>query len=122
VIQADQAMLLTGGYSARDRGEDMAPFVVEQARALDDLRRTGAVALALRLKSENGVTPEIIRSAAALCAAHPGPAPVYIEWVGTDGQIVRLRSRRHRIEPQEEVVRQLRALLGADGVTFVKAG
>ncbi|MDH5315339.1 MAG: hypothetical protein OEW44_02560, partial [Gemmatimonadota bacterium] len=60
--------------------------------------------------------------AAALCAAHPGPAPVYIEWVDPDGGTVRLRSRRHRIEPQEEVISQLRSLLGSDGVMFVKAG
>jgi DNA polymerase-3 subunit alpha len=120
-IKPDLAMLLTGGYSARDRGEDVAPFVVEGAQALDDLRKTGSVALTLRWKGPNGITADVIRSAAALCAAHPGAAPVYIEWTGPDGTLVRLRSRRHRIEPEDEVVSALRGLLGSDSVMFVKA-
>jgi DNA polymerase-3 subunit alpha len=120
-IKPDLAMLLTGGYSARDRGEEVAPFVVEGAQALDDLRKTGSVALTLRWKGPNGITADVIRSAAALCAAHPGAAPVYIEWTGPDGTLVRLRSRRHRIEPEDEVVSALRGLLGSDSVMFVKA-
>jgi hypothetical protein len=95
--------------------------VVEGAQALDDLRKTGSVALTLRWKGPNGITADVIRSAAALCAAHPGAAPVYIEWTGPDGTLVRLRSRRHRIEPEDEVVSALRGLLGSDSVMFVKA-
>ena len=121
VIQADRAMLLTGGFSARDRGEDVAPFVVEQAQPLDDLRRTGSIGLTLRWTGPNGIAPDVLRSAAALCAAHPGPAPVYIEWTGPDGALLRLRSRRHRIEPQEDVVIALRGLLGPDAVMLVRA-
>ena len=44
-ILPDAALLLTGGYSDRDRGEDQAPFIVEAARPLDELkalRRGGA--------------------------------------------------------------------------------
>ena len=122
LILPDKAMLLTGGYSSRDRGEDMAPFVVEGAQLLDDLRKSGSVAVTLRWKARNGVTEEAVRSAAAVCTAHPGPAPVYIEWIGSDGAVFRLRSRRLRIQPQEEVVTTLRSLLGSDGVMFVKAG
>jgi len=48
VIRADGAYLLTGGYLARDRGEEPAPFVVDSARALDDLRPSGAIGVALR--------------------------------------------------------------------------
>ncbi|HKV70725.1 MAG TPA: DNA polymerase III subunit alpha, partial [Gemmatimonadales bacterium] len=48
VIYADRALLLTGGHSARDRGEEQAPFIVEQAEPLDELRARGAVGLALR--------------------------------------------------------------------------
>ncbi len=122
VIQPDSALLLTGGFSARDRGEDVAPFVVENAQPLEGLRKSGSLGVILRWAGPNGVTPDIVRSAAAVCAAHPGAAPVYIEWTGPDGALVRLKSRRHRIEPEEEVVTALRALLGPDGVLFVRAG
>jgi DNA polymerase-3 subunit alpha len=121
-ILPDKAMLLSGGYSSRDRGEDVAPFVVEGAQLLDELRASGSVAVTLRWRARNGVSEEAVRSAAAVCSAHPGPAPVYIEWTGSDGAVFRLRSRRLRIQPQEEVVTTLRSLLGSDGVMFVKAG
>ena len=37
-ILPDAALLLTGGYSDRDRGEDRAPFIVESARPLAGAR------------------------------------------------------------------------------------
>ena len=43
IIVPDAALLLTGGYSDRDRGEDQAPFIVETARPLDELKSSGAV-------------------------------------------------------------------------------
>src|SRR5207247_243379 len=48
VIRPDQALLLTGGYSARDRGEEQAPFIVEAAQPLAELKATGAIGLTLR--------------------------------------------------------------------------
>ena len=46
IILPDSALLLTGGYSDRDRGEDQAPFIVETAPAAGaSSRRPGAVAL-----------------------------------------------------------------------------
>ena len=54
IILPDSALLLTGGYSDRDRGEDQAPFIVETARQLSELRASGAVALSLRWRSPVG--------------------------------------------------------------------
>src|SRR6185436_11356948 len=71
VLVEDAAVLLTGGYSARDRGEDRAPFVIETARPLGDLRRSGAVGIVLRWSAPGAPTTEVMRSAAALCAGHP---------------------------------------------------
>jgi DNA polymerase III subunit alpha len=122
VISEDAALLLSGGYSARDQGEDRAPFVVETARPLDELKRSGAVGIALRWSAQGAPGAELLRSAAALCAGHPGAAPVYIEWSDGNGEAVRLRARRLRIEPGEDVVHALRALLGADRVRYVKVG
>ena len=61
-------------------------------------------------------------AAAALCSAHPGPTPLYIEWSDGNGEAVRLRSRRVRVAAEEDLVRALRDLLGADSVHYVKAG
>ena len=121
-IAEDACLLLTGGYSLRDRGEDRAPFIVEQARPLDLLRQTGALALALRWACPHAPPPTDLAAVASICTGHPGPAPVYIEWSDGNGDSVRLRSRRLRITPNEEVVQALRTLLGADAVRLVKAG
>ncbi|HEU4763322.1 MAG TPA: hypothetical protein VFS28_01620, partial [Gemmatimonadales bacterium] len=122
VIVEDQATLLTGGYSARDRGEERAPFVVEQAVPLADLRQGGQVALTLRWQAPEAPAPEALRAAAALCAAHPGPSPLYIEWSDGNGERVRLRSRRVRVAPDEDLVRALTGVLDRASVHFVKAG
>ncbi len=120
-IAPDSALLLTGGFSDRDRGEDHAPFIVESARRLEELKATGAVALSLRWRAPTAPPAETLKAAAALCSAHPGPTPLYIEWSDGNGEAVRLRSRRLRVAAEEDLVRALRDLLGADSVHYVKA-
>ncbi len=122
VILPDAAVLLAGGYSDRDRGEDRAPFIVEAARQLDDLKRSGAVALSFSWRAPEAPSPAAMKAAAALCSAHPGPIPVYIDWSDGNGEAVRLRSRRVRVAPEDDLVHALRNLLGADSVHYVKAG
>jgi DNA polymerase III subunit alpha len=122
IIQPDSALLLTGGYSDRDRGEDQAPFIVEAARPLDELKSSGALALSLSWGAPSAPDPAALKEAAALCTAHPGPTPVYIEWSDGNGVAVRLRSRRVRVTAEDDLVRALRDLLGAESVHYVKAG
>jgi DNA polymerase-3 subunit alpha len=122
VIAEDACLLLTGGYSQRDRGEERAPFVVESARPLAELRRSGAVGLALRWARPTAPSPDDLRAIASVCAGYPGPAPVYIDWSDGNGESVRLRSRRLRVDPTEDLVQELRGLLGPDLVRLVKAG
>ena len=40
----------------------------------------------------------VARGVAALCAAHPGPAPLYVEWNDGNGSTARLRSRQVRVQ------------------------
>ena len=124
VILADAALLLTGGYSARDRGEDQAPFIVESARPLDELRasrRPGRRASAggapdapppdavqaggRALRRRTRARRRSILSGATATARRSGSA-----------------SRRLRVAPEDDLVRALRDLLGADAVHYVKAG
>jgi len=122
VILPDRALLLTGGYSARDREEEQAPFIVEQAKPLDELRWSGAVAVALCWSATSPPDPDAARAAAALCAAHPGPAPLLVEWGGGalggdgNGTTARLRSRSLRVDPADDLLTALRSLLGAEHV------
>ncbi len=121
-IRVDEAMLLTGGYSARDRGEDVAPFIVEGARPLEELEAAGMLGIAIAWAAPDAPPPETIRAMTRLCAAHPGPAPIYIHWSDGNGTAARLRSRRLRVEPREETLRDLRELFGGEAVSFIRAG
>jgi DNA polymerase-3 subunit alpha len=122
IILPDSALLLTGGYSDRDRGDDQAPFIVEAARPLADLKSSGAVALSLRWRAPAAPEPRAVKEVAAICSAHPGPTPVYIEWSDGNGEAVRLRSRRIRVAAEDDLIRALRDLLGPESVRYVKTG
>ena len=121
VIRPDDAFLLTGGYSLRDRGEDRAPFIVEEAVPLAELRDRGAVGVQLAWRAGNGPEPDLARGVAALCAAHPGPAPVFVQWSDGNGTTARLRARALRVDPNEDLLEALRDLIGRDRVRLVKA-
>ncbi|MCH7776598.1 MAG: DNA polymerase III subunit alpha, partial [Gemmatimonadetes bacterium] len=119
-IVTDAALLLSGGYSARDRGEDRAPFIVEEATLLANLRQSGAVGVALRWESGNGPDPKVAQAIAALCASYPGPAAVTVEWRDGNGTTARMQSRRLRVELDEEFLFALRDLVGQDRVALVR--
>jgi DNA polymerase-3 subunit alpha len=121
IILPDAALVLTGGYSARDRGEDQVPFIVEGAEPLGELRASGAVAVALRWRGGDAPAPDVGRAVAALCAAHPGSAPVLVEWGEGNGQAARLRSRRLKVELNDDFLRAVRDVVGAERVHLVKA-
>jgi DNA polymerase-3 subunit alpha len=122
IIQQDSALLLTGGYSERDRGEDQAPFIIEAARPLKELKASGALALSLSWRAPSAPQAAALKEAVALCSAHPGPTPVYVEWSDGNGDAVRLRSKRIRVAAEDDLVRALRDLLGPESVHYVKAG
>ncbi|HYK83662.1 MAG TPA: DNA polymerase III subunit alpha [Gemmatimonadales bacterium] len=130
VIRPDRALLLTGSYSARDRHEEQAPFIVEAAQPLAELRATGAIGVALRWSLATPPPPDASRVVAALCAAHPGPAPVLVEWdderaPGGNGgaesaPTARLRSRSLRVAVGDDLLAALRDVLGPEHVHLVR--
>jgi hypothetical protein len=57
----------------------------------------------------------------ALCAAHPGPAPVFVTWSDGNGTTARLRARGLRVDLSGPLLDALRDVLGADRVRLTKA-
>jgi DNA polymerase-3 subunit alpha len=121
VIVPDAALLLTGSYSTRDRGEERAPFVVEDAQPLAGLKPSGAVGVELTWEPGQGPDQQSARAVAALCAAHPGAAPVLVQWSDGNGLTARLRAQRLRVELDEGLLEGLRQVLGPDRVRLVRA-
>jgi hypothetical protein len=126
VIRPDAVLLLSGGHSPRDRGEERAPFIVEAVQPLDALRPSGAIGLQLSWGPGDAPPADVPRSVAALCAAHPGPVPVLIEWSerngGGNGHTAKFRSRTLRVDAADDLLAALRGLLGRERVQLVKAG
>lgn len=123
IIVPDGAYLLTGGYSMRDRGEEDVPFIVEDAQPLAELQAAGRIGLALRWGPRERAA-ETARAVAALCSAHRGAAPVFLDWrEGDDARdVARFKSRSLAVALDEELLGALRDMLGADAITLVKAG
>ena len=121
VIKADTPMLLTGSYSTRDRGEDRAPFIIEAAEPLLGLRESGAIGISLNWSKDGAEATEAAKGVAALCAVHPGPAPIFVEWTDGNGSELLLRARRIGVELNEAFLNALREIVGVDQVRLVKA-
>ncbi len=121
IIVPDAALLLTGGFSARDRGEDRAPFIVEMAQPLEELRTSGAIGVAVEWRAGDGPDQDAAQALKALCAAHPGPAPVLVEWNDGNGATAQLRARGTRVALDEDFLDALRELVGPDRVRLIKA-
>ncbi len=121
VVVPDGAYLLAGGYTMRDRGEEDAPFIVEDAQPLAALREAGRIGLALRW-SPTARAPETARAVAALCSAHRGTAPVYLDWSenGDVRDVARFRSRSLAVALDEELLDALRGILGPEAIALVK--
>jgi DNA polymerase-3 subunit alpha len=121
VIVPDAALLMTGSHSPRDRGEERAPFIVDDAVPLAGLRAQGQVGLELNWRPGGGPDRDAARAVAALCAAHPGPAPVLVAWGDGNGSTARLRARRFRVDLTDELLDALRKLLGPERVRLTRA-
>ncbi len=123
MIQPDGAYLVVGGYSTRDRGEEDAPFIVEDAQPLADFRSNGRVGLALRWAKKDAMAPSTLEAAAAVCRAHPGPAPVLVEWNDDNGGgAARFKARGLSVALDDDLIAALKDVVGDERVELVKAG
>ncbi|OGU03448.1 MAG: DNA polymerase III subunit alpha [Gemmatimonadetes bacterium GWC2_71_10] len=124
LIVPDGAYLVSGGFSPRDRIEEQAPFIVEDAQPLAELRTSGRVALRLTWQAGQRLTAEAARAVAAVCTAHPGPAPLEVEWTDdtNGGGRARFRSRHLSVALDDDLLRALRGVLGDGAVELVKVG
>ena len=65
--------------------------------------------------------PDSVQAVAALCAAHPGPAPVLVSWSDGNGSTARLRARNGGVELSEDFLTALKEIVGKERVRLVKA-
>jgi len=79
--------------------------------------------LALRWARADAVPPGVMEAAAAVCRAHPGPAPVMVEWKDDNGAgTARFRARGLQVALDDELIAALTDVVGVGRVELVKAG
>jgi len=136
-VRTDVPVLLTGGYSRRDRGMDNATFIVESIQRFEELRLDGKVKVAIELGAGSGVDgvgaagrvatsnaaavsashATLMRDIRQVIDAHPGSAAIEVRWSdaaegSTDYAPVRFRSRSLSMAATPAALHELRALLG----------
>jgi DNA polymerase-3 subunit alpha len=124
LLQKDTPVLVFGSVSGRERDEEDPPIFLDRVSPLTALREEGAIGICIELAS-HGLDAESLQRAKGLFEASPGRAPVMVLWRNGGGpeadDAPRLRSRSLRVTPREELVVQLRDLLGEESVKLVKA-
>ncbi len=141
-VRTDIPVLLSGGYSRRDKGQDNATFIVESIQRFEELRVDGKMKVAIQLGGGGagvggvGDGPSDATAAAALHAtlmrdirqvidAHPGSAAIEVRWSDgagpRDGSPVRFRSRSLSVAASPAALHELRALLGDDQVKLERS-
>jgi len=144
-VRTDVPVLVTGGYSRRDKGQENATFIVESIQRFEELRLDGNVKVAIELGAALGgrsgergradapdtTTPAalhqtLMRDIRQVIDAHPGSAAIEVRWLDTsngdqDALPVRFRSRSLSIAASPAALHDLRALLGHDQVKLERS-
>lgn len=82
-LQPDEAVLLRGGVSGRERDEDDPPIFLDEVVPLATLRTSGQLGLELNVAG-GGTGEDVIRMATRVLREHSGPAPVFVRWTAED--------------------------------------
>lgn len=124
VLQGDTPVLVRGAVSTRERDEEDPPVFLDSAVRLEELCGTGELGLCVELSSE-GAETGLLRRAREVMGRHQGPGPLYVVWRNGgglgDADAPRLRSRTLRINPGDELIQELRDLLGDERVRLTRA-
>jgi DNA polymerase-3 subunit alpha len=123
VLQQDTPVVVYGAVSGRERDEEDPPVFLDRAVRMADLRATGDLGLQLDLAT-GAAEPDAVAKAKEVMARYPGPGPLYVVWrngSAQDDDAARLRSRTVKVDPGDELLRELRDILGDERVKLARA-
>jgi DNA polymerase III subunit alpha len=120
ILDQDTSILIRGKVSGRERDEEDPPVFLDDAEPLEEVGRSGRVAVAITLGSASDLPAEKVTSARALMEQHLGRAPLELHLENGNGLEARLRSRSLTLDPSPHVLRALKELLGPARVRIVK--
>ena len=120
-LQSDAVILLRGKISDRERDEEDPPLFLDGVHLLEDVQRSGRLAVVIEVEPGEVPAPETFQEARRIFSSTPGRAPVHLHLAGADGEDAasRLRSRTLRVDPRPEILDALRELFGKGRVRMV---
>ncbi|MFQ5538187.1 MAG: DNA polymerase III subunit alpha [Gemmatimonadota bacterium] len=120
-LAQDAVVLIQGKVSSRERDEDDPPIFLDSVRPLEELTRTGELAVQIELELESSVPETAFAEARRILTEHPGGSPVLLQVGEENGSPPpRLRSRSLRTRPDEETLAELQKLFGPGNVRLVR--
>jgi len=88
---------------------------------LENLREKNQARLRLKLRLfTSDITSDDIKDLSELFAAHRGQTPICLEIYSASPKPLRMNVRKFVVDPNENLVRQIRGILGRDNVRFEK--
>ena len=122
LLGQDAVVLIRGKVSGRERDEEDPPIFLDGAESLEAIPETGRLAVEIEWVGGKRVGDDAFQKAAAILRSHPGSAPVeFAVSPGDASEGCRFRSRSLRVDPQAEVLAELRSLFGKSRVRLVRS-
>jgi DNA polymerase-3 subunit alpha len=119
LIQPDTLVCVDG---AMDTKGGQPKVIVRSVDRVENLRERNAAKIRLRLHLKTAdMTPEAITATAQILDRHKGATHVGLTVVSKHPQPLRMNARHHVVDPTDELLRDLRSVLGKDNVWLEKA-
>ncbi|MEX2529261.1 MAG: DNA polymerase III subunit alpha [Gemmatimonadota bacterium] len=120
LLGQDASILIRGKVSGRERDEEDPPVFLDDAQRLEDVARSGRLAVAVNLEQGEGFPPEKVTAARRIMESHLGRAPLELHVQNGGGLAARLRSRSLTLEPSPALLSLLKETLGKGRIRMVK--
>jgi DNA polymerase III subunit alpha len=120
VVEQDAVLLLRGKVSGRERDEEDPPVFLDEAEPLDEVARSGRVAVAVTVEEGAPLSGDGVARARKVMEGHLGRAPLELHVMNGGGTEARLRSRSLTLDPSPVLLDELKELLGPGRVRMVR--
>jgi len=113
-IQIDQMVFIIGKLDRRNDRDELA-IIVSEIIPIQEARMTFAKRLLLNIHPDNINNGELDRIK-YLISKYPGECLLYMNLIPAEDQVIRVKSRKYRINPNAELLMDLESILGKENV------
>jgi len=120
LLEQDATVLVRGKVSNRERDEEDPPVFLDEVEHLENVARSGRVAVTIRLEEGETLSGEEVAGARRIMRQHLGRAPLELRVGNGEAPRARLRSRSLTLDPTPGLLAELKELLGSRRIGLVR--